>query len=89
MKRVRTAPGKFVIISTELAEKAARVCGAVVTRDQVRNLGATETKVVTGLMAGSPKPLGIARHSLGTRPKNSGTPARENSASSSPRRKTG
>ena len=89
MKRVRIAPGKFVVISTELAEKAARVFGTGLTRDQVRDLKATETEGAPGLMVGSPKPLGIARHSLGARPKSAGAPARKTSASSGSRRKTG
>ena len=35
MKRIRVAPGKFVTISAELAERAARVFGAGLMRDHV------------------------------------------------------
>jgi hypothetical protein len=61
MKRVRVAPGKFVTISGELAEKAARVFATGLTRDQVLELQASEPRSATGLMAGSRKPLGLAR----------------------------
>lgn len=61
MKRIRVAPGKFVTISNELAEQAARVFGTGLTRDQVLDLKASEPRRSTGLMAGSPKPLGIRK----------------------------
>lgn len=61
MKRVRVAPGKFVTISNELSEKAARVFGTGLTRDQVRGLKASEPRSATGLMVGSAKPLALAR----------------------------
>lgn len=61
MKRVRVAPGKFVTISTELSEKAALVFASGLTRDQVRDLRASEPRRATGLMAGSAGPLAIAR----------------------------
>lgn len=61
MKRVRVAPGKFVTVSTELLEKAARVFGTGLTRDQVRDLQASEPRRARGLMAGSAKPLALAR----------------------------
>lgn len=61
MKRIRVAPGKFVTISAELAEKAARVFGAGLTREQVLALSATEPTGTVGLMTGSPKPLAIAK----------------------------
>ena len=61
MKRVRVAPGKFVNISTELSEKAARVFATGLTRDQVRDLKASEPRRATGLMVGSAKPLALAR----------------------------
>jgi len=60
MKRIRVAPGKFVVISTELAEKAARVTAAGLTREQVLELQSSEPKRV-GLLAGSPKPLALGR----------------------------
>lgn len=61
MKRVRIAPGKFVTISTELAEKAARVFATGLTRDQVREIKAAEPSFGTGLMIGLSKPLALAR----------------------------
>lgn len=63
MKRIRVAPGKFVSISAELADKAARVFGTGLTRDQVRDLKASEPRRSSGLMAGSSKPLALARSS--------------------------
>ena len=64
MKRVRIAPSKFVVISAELAEKAARMSATGLTRDQVQNLKAADKERVT-LMAGSPKPLAIAKRIAG------------------------
>lgn len=61
MKRVRVAPGKFVTVSAELAEKAARVFGTGLTREQVRDLQASEPRRATRLLAGSAKPLALAR----------------------------
>lgn len=61
VKRIRVAPGKFVTISSELAEKAARMSAISLTRDQVLEFKASEPKRVNGLMAGSPKPLTIAK----------------------------
>lgn len=61
MKRVRVAPGKFVMISAELSEKVARVFETGLTRDQVRELKESEPRRATGLMAGSAKPLALAR----------------------------
>lgn len=61
MKRVRVAPGKFVTISTELAEKAVRVFATGLTRNQVRDLKASEPRCATGLMVGSAKPLALTR----------------------------
>lgn len=60
MKRVRVSPGKFVTISTGLAEKAARVVAVGLTRDQVRELASAEPKHIK-MMAGSKKPLAIAK----------------------------
>lgn len=62
MKRIRVAPGKFVTISAELAQKAACMTAANLTRDQVHQLKASEPKHVAGLMAGSPKPLALRKH---------------------------
>jgi hypothetical protein len=64
MKRFRVAPGKFVVISAEMAEKAARVFAAGLTREKVRNLQATEPRHAAGLMIGSPKPLALVRHKV-------------------------
>lgn len=61
MKRVRVAPGKFVAISPDLADKAARVFATGLTREQVAALRAAEPKRFTGAMAGSVKPLAIAK----------------------------
>lgn len=61
MKRVRTAPGKFVTISADMAEKVARVFATGLTREQARGLKATEPRFATGLMIGSPRPLALSR----------------------------
>jgi len=61
MKRVRVAPGKFVTVSNELWEKTARAFATGLTRDQVRDLKASEPRRFAGLMAGSAKPLALAR----------------------------
>lgn len=61
MKRIRVAPGKFVTISTELAEKAARVFATGPTRDQVRAIQTSEPRRAKGLMVGSAQPLVIAQ----------------------------
>lgn len=61
MKRVRVAPGKFVTISAELSEKAARIFATGLTRGQLRDLKAGEPRTAGLLMAGSAKPLMLAR----------------------------
>lgn len=61
MKRVRIARGKHVLIPTDLAEKAARVFTAGLTREQVLDLMANEPRQATGLMVGTIKPLGLSR----------------------------
>lgn len=61
MKRVRIAKGKHVVISDELAAKAARVFASGLTREQVLDLMANEPRHATGLMAGSRKPLALSR----------------------------
>lgn len=61
MKRIRVATGRFVTISTELAEKAARVFGKGLTREQVLAIATTEPKHIAGPMAGSLKPLAICK----------------------------
>lgn len=50
MNRVRVAPGKFVVVSDELAKKAAEM--RMPTKEEFRALPA-EPKTRTGLMAGS------------------------------------
>jgi hypothetical protein len=61
MKRVRIAKGKHVVISNQLAEKAARVFASGLTREQVLEVAANEPRHATGLMAGSKKPLALSR----------------------------
>lgn len=69
MKRVRVAPGRFVTIPTEIAEKAARVFGTGFTRNQVFEFKASEPRAVAGPMAGSPKPLTLAKRWLSVMPR--------------------
>jgi hypothetical protein len=53
MKRVRVAPGKFVVVSQGMAEKAARVFATgAFTRDQVREMAAAEPKGASGVFLG-------------------------------------
>lgn len=54
------APGKFVTVSAELAEKAAHVFGLGLTRDQVRAFKVAEPRHAT-LLVGSTKPLALTR----------------------------
>lgn len=62
MKRIRVAPGIFVTISDELAEKAARVFATgQLTHDQVRELMAVEPQHSGGAMAGSRRVLRSAK----------------------------
>jgi len=61
MKRVRIAKGKHVVISEELAAKAARVFATGLTREQVLDLMTTEPRHAVGLMAGAKKPLASSR----------------------------
>lgn len=61
MKRVRIAPGEFVTISAAMSAKVERVFATGPTLDQVNELKASEPRAATGLMIGSPKPLGLAR----------------------------
>ncbi|CAM3796299.1 hypothetical protein [Roseateles saccharophilus] len=90
MKRVRIAPGKFVAISPDLAEKAERVLATGLTREQVAELRATEPKRFIGAMAGSPKPLAIAKPRANVLAKAAAaSPASEISASGAQRRKSG
>jgi hypothetical protein len=64
VKRIRIAPGRHVVISPELAAKAARVFAAGLTREQVLDLMATEPRNLKGLMAGSKKPLALSKSRL-------------------------
>lgn len=59
MKRIRVAPGKHVLISDELAEMAARVFGAGLSRETVQDIAAREPRSGR-LMLGSPKPLALS-----------------------------
>lgn len=61
MKRVRIAPGKFVTISTEMADKAARVFATPLTPEQVRAFKSPEPVRVSGPMLGSTKPLVLSK----------------------------
>lgn len=61
MRRIRVAPGKFVTISTALAEKAARIFASDLTRDQVQQIKQSEPECGVGPMAGSRKPVGPVR----------------------------
>lgn len=61
MKRVRIAKGKHVVISDQLAAKAARVFASGLTREQVLDVMVNEPRHATGLMAGSKKPLALSR----------------------------
>lgn len=58
MKRVKVSPGKFVTVSTAIAQKAARVfASGALTATQVRDMAASEPKLATGgVMLGKPKP---------------------------------
>ena len=54
MKRVKVSPGKFVVVSTAMAEKAVRVFATgALTRDQVRTMAASEP-TRAGLLIGGP-----------------------------------
>jgi len=61
MKRVRVAKGKHVMVSAELAEKAARVFGTGLTRDITRALAAGAPRRLPALMVGSSKPLAVMK----------------------------
>lgn len=53
MKRVRVAPGKFVVVSQGMADKAARVfASGAFTQDQVRDMAAAEPKSASGVFLG-------------------------------------
>ncbi len=53
MKRVRVAPGRFVVVSQGMADKAARVfASGAFTRDQVREMAAVEPKGASGVFLG-------------------------------------
>lgn len=53
MKRVRVAPGKFVVVSQGMADKAARVfASGAFTRDQVREMATAEPKGASGVFLG-------------------------------------
>lgn len=53
MKRVRVAPGKFVVVSQGMEDKAARVfASGAFTQDQVREMAAAEPKGASGVLLG-------------------------------------
>lgn len=53
MKRVRISAGQFVVVSTSLADKAARVfASGAISREQVRELVAAEPKCTRGVLLG-------------------------------------
>lgn len=53
MKRVRVSPGKFVVVSQGMADKAARVfASGAFTRDQVREMASAEPKGASGVFLG-------------------------------------
>ena len=53
MKRVRVAPGKCVVVSDGMADKAARVfASGAFTREQVREMAAAEPKGASGVFLG-------------------------------------
>lgn len=82
MKRIRIAKGKHVVISEELAAKAARVFASGLTREQVLDLMANEPRHAPGLMAGSNKPLALSRSRRASHgEKSSSAPPNEESAS--------
>ncbi len=77
MKRVRVAPGRHVVISAELAEKAARVGSTGLTRDQIRDLSASEPVRASGVMLGGTKPLALSKAKArrdGNRPSDASPP---------------
>lgn len=71
MKRIRVAKGKHVMISAELAEKAERVFGRGLSREAMRGMVTLESKSCSTLMAGSAKPLELARSQARTKKKSS------------------
>ena len=82
IRRIRVAPGRHVVVSAELAEKAARLGSTSLTRDQVHVLAAAEPAKATGVMLGGTKPLALSRAQArrdGNRTRNV-LPAREDSA---------
>lgn len=61
MKRIRIAPGKFVTISTEMADNAARVFATSLTAEQIRAFKSPEPVRVSGPMLASTKPLVLSK----------------------------
>jgi len=66
MKRVRVAPGKFVLISAELAERAKKVfASGSLSREQALELGEAERRSSATVLAG---PIGkTKRRRIGRR----------------------
>lgn len=63
MKRVRVSPGKFVVVSTAMADKAARIfASGAFTRDQIRDAAAAEPhRPSSRVMLGRPSQGGTQR----------------------------
>jgi len=88
MKCIRVAPGKFLTISDDLADKAERVFGRGLTRELIEGLKAPELRQDALLMAGSPKPLAPTKSWALSRPAIGGVARRKISASTAPRRRS-
>lgn len=68
MKRIRVSPGKFVVVSQAMVDKAARVfASGAFTRDQVREMAAAEPKRASGVMLGKSTGKQAATKPLPTR----------------------
>jgi len=76
MKRVRVSPGKFVVVSQAMVDKAARVfASGAFTREQIREMAAAEPKRASGVMLGKSTGKHVANKPLPT--KSGGRVARE------------
>ncbi|MFX1679057.1 hypothetical protein PV762_07475 [Mitsuaria sp. CC2] len=61
MKRVRVSSKKFVTISAEMVDKAARVFSTTLTPEQIRAFKSPEPVRVARPMLGSTKPLVLSK----------------------------
>jgi len=69
MKHVRVSPGKFVVVPTVLADKAARMIEAgALLRGQVRELAAAEPKCAGGVLLGKSTGKGVSNRPLPAKP---------------------